>query len=111
MAEARAGGRAGAVLELAVLDVRSGEKQRFEAAFAEARALLAARDGHLGHELRACLERPGRYLLLVWWRDLESHTEGFRGSTEYARWKALLHHFYEPFPEVEHYAPPLTGPD
>ena len=22
---------------------------------------------------------------------------------EYQEWKALLHHFYDPFPEVEHY--------
>jgi heme-degrading monooxygenase HmoA len=44
--------------------------------------------------------------LLVRWRRLEDHTEGFRGSRAYQRWKALLHPFYEPFPEVEHYGEP-----
>jgi hypothetical protein len=34
---------------------------------------------------------------------LEDHTEGFRGSPQYQKWKALLHHFYDPFPTVEHY--------
>ncbi|MGN2639863.1 hypothetical protein ACTD5D_27605 [Nocardia takedensis] len=34
---------------------------------------------------------------------------GFRGSAEYGRWRALLHHFYEPFPVVEHFAPVLDG--
>jgi hypothetical protein len=33
---------------------------------------------------------------------------GFRGSPEYQKWKQLLHHFYEPFPTVEHFLP-MTG--
>ena len=49
------------------------------------------------------LEAEDRYLLLVWWDTLEHHTEGFRKSPEYGRWRELLHHFYDPFPEVEHY--------
>jgi len=44
-----------------------------------------------------------RYILLVNWERLEDHTEGFRGSEEYQEWKKLLHHFYDPFPTVEHY--------
>jgi hypothetical protein len=28
---------------------------------------------------------------------------GFRGSADYERWKGLLHHFYDPFPVVEHF--------
>ena len=63
-----------------------------------------ARIGYQRHELRRCAERESRYLLLVWWDSIESHTEGFRGSPDYQRWKALLHHFYDPFPTVEHYA-------
>jgi heme-degrading monooxygenase HmoA len=91
------------VLEVAVLDVRPGRCDEFEAAFAEAAPLLAASSGYQRHELRHCTERDHRYLLLVWWDSLESHTRGFRGSPAYDRWKALLHHFYDPFPEVEHY--------
>jgi heme-degrading monooxygenase HmoA len=49
------------------------------------------------------LEADDRYLLLVWWDSLESHTEGFRQSPAYQRWRALLHRFYDPFPTVEHY--------
>jgi len=37
-----------------------------------------------------------------------SKTEGFRGSERYAEWKRLLHHFYEPFPVVEHYGDSLA---
>jgi heme-degrading monooxygenase HmoA len=59
--------------------------------------------GYLGHELQRCMETPSRYLLLVRWETLEAHTVGFRGSPEYQRWRALLHHLYDPFPVVEHF--------
>jgi heme-degrading monooxygenase HmoA len=92
------------ILEVAVLDVRPGQREAFEAAFAEAEALIARARGHLGHELRRCVEDDHRFLLLVQWETLEDHTEGFRGSEDYERWRALLHHFYDPFPVVQHYA-------
>jgi heme-degrading monooxygenase HmoA len=91
------------ILEVAVLDVRPGQGAEFEAAFREAQSIIASMPGYLRHELRHCVEREDRYLLLVEWETLEAHTEGFRRSAEYQRWKELLHHFYDPFPVVEHY--------
>lgn len=93
------------ILEVAILDVRPGQSEAFERDFAEARSLVAETEGYQRHELRRCLEKRDRYLLLVWWDTLEAHTEGFRGSPQYARWRELLHHYYDPFPAVEHYAP------
>jgi len=97
------------VLEVAVLDVKPGQAQAFEDAFGQAQAFLRAAQGYQRHQLQRCTERENRYLLLVWWDSLESHTEGFRGSPDYQRWKALLHHFYDPFPVVEHYTPVAAG--
>jgi heme-degrading monooxygenase HmoA len=91
------------VLEVAILNVRPGQGEAFEAAFREAQRIIASMPGYQRHELRRCLETPDRFLLLVWWETLASHTEGFRRSPEYERWRRLLHHFYAPFPEVEHY--------
>ena len=93
------------ILEVAVLDVRQGEEDEFELAFAKAKAIIAGMDGFKSLELQRCLEKQSRYVLLVRWRALEDHTVGFRQSSDYQRWKALLHHFYEPFPTVEHYSP------
>ena len=59
--------------------------------------------GFRGLTLSRCLERPSTYLLLVEWETVEDHTVGFRGSVEYQEWRRLLHHFYEPFPAVEHF--------
>ena len=97
------------ILELAILDVKPGEREAFEAAFSEAQAIISSMPGYLSHELRHCLEAESRYLLLVSWTHLEAHTEGFRASPEYQRWKRLLHHFYDPFPTVEHYETVFSG--
>ena len=91
------------ILEHALLDVIDGRQNDFEAAFGEAKSIIASMPGFVSLRLRHCTERPTRYLLLVEWERLEDHTEGFRGSPEYERWRALLHHFYDPFPTVEHY--------
>jgi len=91
------------ILEVAILNIRPGTNEAFEAAFREASGIIASMPGYHSHELRSCLEAPGRYLLLVHWQRLEDHTIGFRQSAEYQRWRALLHHFYDPFPTVEHY--------
>ena len=96
------------ILEVAILNVRGGTGDAFEAAFREASAIIASMPGYHSHELRRCLEAPHRYLLLVHWQRLEDHTIGFRQSAEYQRWRALLHHFYDPFPTVEHYGQSLV---
>ena len=97
------------ILEHAVLPVVPGREAEFEAAFDQAKQIIAGMPGFAGRTLSRGLERPWGYLLLVQWERLEDHTEGFRGSAEYEEWRALLHHFYEPFPIVEHYATVLTA--
>ena len=91
------------ILEVAILNVKAGETAVFEAAFAEAQKIIAGMTGYVNHELQKCIEVPNQYVLLVRWQTLEDHTVGFRQSAEYQQWKALLHHFYDPFPTVEHY--------
>jgi heme-degrading monooxygenase HmoA len=90
-------------LEIAHLQVLPNETAAFEAAFRQASPLIASMPGYLSHELQRCLETPHHYMLLVRWQTLTDHTVGFRGSPEYQQWRALLHHFYNPFPTVLHY--------
>ncbi len=61
--------------------------------------------GYISHQLQKCVENPSRYILLVNWETLEDHNIGFKESNEYQEWRSLLHHFYDPFPTVEHYTP------
>lgn len=91
------------ILEVAILDVKAGQAAAFEAAFGQASGIISSMAGYVSHELQRCIETPNRYILLVQWQTLEDHTIGFRQSAEYQAWRRLLHHFYEPFPTVEHY--------
>lgn len=91
------------ILEVAMLHVRPGRGSDFEAAFAQAQEIIASMPGYLGHELQRCLEVEDKYVLLVRWQSLADHEEGFRQSPQYQEWKRLLHHFYDPFPVVEHF--------
>jgi heme-degrading monooxygenase HmoA len=92
------------ILEHAVLSVKEGQTAAFETAFDKAKHIIAESPGFRRLTLSRCHERTCDYLLLVEWDSLEDHTEGFRRSDAYASWKALLHHFYEPFPAVDHFA-------
>ncbi|GAB3216295.1 antibiotic biosynthesis monooxygenase [Kineococcus gypseus] len=97
------------ILEQAVLDVRPGQAADFEAAFSKAKAIICSMPGFQGLTLSRCVERLDTYLLLVQWDTLEHHTVGFRGSAQYQEWRRLLHHFYDPFPTVEHYRQVTTA--
>ena len=98
------------ILEVALLNVKDGLAAEFETAFRQASPIIASMKGYISHELQRCMEEPNRYILLVRWETLEDHTVGFRQSAEYQEWKRLLHHFYDPFPTVEHYEAVLAYP-
>jgi heme-degrading monooxygenase HmoA len=91
------------ILEHAILPVRPGSESDFEEAFQMARPLISRQPGFLSLSISRSIESPNLYLLLVEWDSVEAHTDGFRESADYERWKDLLHHFYDPFPVVEHF--------
>ena len=91
------------ILEVAILKIKNGLSSDFEDAFSRAEKIISKMEGYVSHQLNKCIEEKDKYILLVNWNTLESHTIGFRSSPEYQDWKKLLHHFYEPFPIVEHY--------
>jgi heme-degrading monooxygenase HmoA len=97
------------ILEHAILDVDPAETADYESALTMALPLIAATPGFVKLEVRPCIEKKGRYLLLVEWRALEDHTAGFRQSDRYQQWRTLLHRFYTPFPVVEHFGEPVAA--
>ncbi|HWV59633.1 MAG TPA: antibiotic biosynthesis monooxygenase [Sphingopyxis sp.] len=96
-----------AVIEHALLHVRAGSEDAFEAAVAEARPLIEASPGFISLEIRRPTGTGQPYLLLVEWRSVADHRDGFRQSDRYQQWRALLHHFYDPMPEVSYFGEPL----
>lgn len=97
------------ITEHALLEVIPGRELEFVAAMDEAKSLIAASPGFISLRVERCLERPHCFLLLAEWRNLEDHTQGFRGSPAYEEWRAALHHFYDPFPLVEHFETVVTA--
>lgn len=91
------------ILEVAILHVKNGLEIEFESDFKIASQHIITINGYLNHSLQKCIENKNQYLLLVEWEKLEDHTVGFRESEAYLEWKKLLHHYYNPFPVVEHY--------
>jgi heme-degrading monooxygenase HmoA len=91
------------ILEVAILYVKSGQEENFEKDFLVAVQYISVIKGYVKHTLQKCLEQSNKYILLVEWEKLEDHTIGFRQSAQYLEWKNILHHYYEPFPIVEHY--------
>jgi heme-degrading monooxygenase HmoA len=91
------------ILEVAILNVIPGQEDDFLKAFSKAQDIISKMAGYHSHQLKRCIEHASQFILLVEWEKLTDHTIGFRESKEYQEWKGLLHHFYNPFPTVEHY--------
>ena len=91
------------ILEVATLNIKKGLSVEFETSFQKAERIISSMKGYISHELKKCIEQDDKYILLVNWETIEDHEIGFRKSEQYQEWKVLLHHFYEPFPTVEHY--------
>ena len=91
------------ILEAVMIQVKPGQEENYEDDFRKASQIISTMQGYINHELQRCIEVKGKYLLLVRWETLESHTVDFRGSNEYQVWRKLLHPYYEPFPIVEHF--------
>jgi quinol monooxygenase YgiN len=99
------------ILEHALLEVTPGREAAFEAAMAEALAIIEADPGCRGAEVRRQHENPSTYLLLVRWMSVAAHLEGFRTSAAFERWRELTHPFYAQRPLVTHFGAPIARAD
>lgn len=91
------------ILEVAILNVKPGSAAKFEEDFQTASQYISSIEGYVKHSLKKCMEVENQYILLVEWVSVEAHEVGFRQSPQYQKWKALLHDYYDPFPQVLHY--------
>jgi heme-degrading monooxygenase HmoA len=56
------------ILEVAILNVRTGESGVFEQTFSQAQDIISSMPGYTSHQLHRCLESQDKYLLLVQWQ-------------------------------------------
>jgi len=88
--------------EIAEIEVTPGSEGDFEAAVAAAGPVFLAAQGCHGLRLERCIEVPARYRLVVAWDTVEDHTEVFRQSDGFKRWRELAGPYFASPPRVEH---------
>lgn len=91
------------ILEIVTMSVKPELAKAFEAAYRDASHLMSRARGNLGHELKRCVETPGRYILMIKWSSLDDHLGGFRGTPDHAEWQGRMHPFYSAKSTIEHY--------
>ena len=92
------------ILEIADITIDPVNKNGFEqAVIAGITAAIAPAKGFRGYKLNAGVEKPGRYILMIYWETLENHTVDFRGSDAFAVWRSHVGPFFLQPPVVEHF--------
>lgn len=92
------------IVEVAEIFVRPGSQSEFDAAIQRGvETIIATSPGFRRYEVQRAIESPERYLLLIEWDSLESHTVVFRGSSAFARWRELVGPYFARPPHVEHF--------
>ena len=91
------------VLEIADFTVLPGQEDAFADAYRGAVTHLRDSPGFRSARMTRGIESPSRFVFLVEWDDLESHTVGFRESERFTRWRAGIGPFFHGAPRVEHF--------
>ncbi|MBL7495124.1 antibiotic biosynthesis monooxygenase [Frankia sp. CNm7] len=92
------------VTEIAKFNVKPSTESDFIAAYHTVRHEIATSPGCRSIRMSRGVESPSSFLLIVEWDTLEAHTEGFRGSEGFLRWRAAIGPFFADTPTVEHVA-------
>jgi len=92
------------ILEIADFRILPGQQADFETALrlglAEA---LSQSPGFIRASVKRGVESPDRYVLLVEWRTLEDHMQGFRNGPLFAVWRGHIGRFFAGPPQMEHF--------
>lgn len=91
------------VIEQALLVIKEGHEQAFEADFTKAIAFVEKADGFLQYSLNRGIEQANHYLLLVHWNRLEDHTVSFVESGLREQWRSQVQHYFQPGTAVRHF--------
>jgi heme-degrading monooxygenase HmoA len=91
------------VLEVALIDVQSGQEDAFAAAYLKARSGLAGTPGCRTVRMTRGIESPSRFVLLVEWDSVAAHEENFRATERFTTWRSLIGPYFAGPPVVEHF--------
>ena len=92
------------ILEHADIRIAPGQQAAFDEAIVRGiTTVIAKAQGFRGWKVNRGVERPERYLLMIFWDALEDHPVGFRQSELFTQWRAIVGPFFAEPPVVEHF--------
>ena len=92
------------ILELADIRIQPGQQAAFDAAIERGvTTVIAHAQGYRGYKVNKGIENPERYILQIFWDNLDDHMVGFRQSPLFAEWRAIVGPFFAAPPVVEHF--------
>ena len=92
------------ILEIADIRIQPGRNAEFEVAIRQGvEGVIATAQGFRGYKVNRGVESPERYVLMIYWETLESHTVDFRGGPLFPQWRAIVGPFFAAPPVVEHF--------
>jgi len=91
------------VLEVALIDVTTGEEESFTAAYRQAHSILAGAPGCRTIRMTRGIESPSRFVLLVEWDSVDAHQDNFRATERFGQWRGLIGPYFAAPPVVEHF--------
>jgi len=97
------------IFEIATIKILPGHEGAFEEAVLEAYPLFQQAAGALSMTLNRVLESTSTYELRVGWETVEHHTETFRSSEAFGRWRELIGEHLDGVPAVVHTEHVLNG--
>lgn len=90
------------IFEIARIKIDPLKSNEFEAAVLAAVPLFKSSEGCHSMALEKVIEENGVYNLRVKWESLAHHTEIFRSSENFQKWRALVGEFFIEPPIVLH---------
>ena len=93
------------ILEIADFTIDPAKRADFEKAVSTGiNEVISKAKGFRGYKLNAGIEKPGRYVLMIYWETLENHTVDFRESEAFPQWRSHVGSYFLQTPVVEHFA-------
>ena len=93
------------IVEIIRYQIDGEQHAEFEQAYREAQRYLAKSQHCLEYELVRCVKIPNRYFLSIRWESADGHLKGFRRSSAFVEFAALVKPYFEQIDEMEHYEP------
>lgn len=92
------------ILELADIRIHAGQQAEFDLAIQRGLSeIISKAKGCRGYKVNKGIESPERYILMIFWDNLENHTVDFRQSPAFVEWRGIVGPFFAQPPQVEHF--------